>query len=143
MICSGRPNLAIAAPAARSGGKPAAVCAATDELLPRYRELVDAARGEAATADRASLARIVDRLGREAGVALWYLAVVGGSAWKMEACLVRFARRHLPQALPSEQGGAQIMLAGLIATPGQDPRRRWDDDWHGREVADSARASSA
>ena len=27
----------------------------------------------------------------KAGIYLWYLAIVGGSAWKMEACLTRFA----------------------------------------------------
>jgi pyruvate,water dikinase len=56
---------------------------------------------------------MVDELGRQAGVALWYLAIVGGSAWKMEACLIRFARRHLATELPEEQGGAQVLLRGL------------------------------
>jgi len=59
------------------------------ELLPRYQRTV--AQGAAA----ADLERLVDMLGQLAGEYLWSLAIVGGSAWKMEACLTRFARRHL------------------------------------------------
>jgi pyruvate,water dikinase len=33
------------------------------------------------------LAQLVDQLGRQAEIYLGYLAVVGGSAWKMEALL--------------------------------------------------------
>ena len=36
----------------------------------------------------------------------------------MEACLTRFARQHLPDVLPEEQGGAQVLLRGL---PGTQP----------------------
>ena len=74
-------------------------------------------RGRTAAApDR--LAQLVDALGREAGIYLWYLAIVGGSAWKMEACLTRFCRQHLADVLPDEQGGAQVLLRGL---PGTQP----------------------
>jgi pyruvate,water dikinase len=64
------------------------------------------------------LAQLVDQLGREAGIYLWYLAIVGGSAWKMEACLTRFCRQHLADVLPDAQGGAQVLLRGL---PGTQP----------------------
>jgi phosphohistidine swiveling domain-containing protein len=86
--------------------------------LPAYRQLVTDAHIEAATAPADRLAQLIDQLGREAGIHLWYLAIVGGSAWKMEACLTRFCRRHLADVLPDEQGGAQVLLRGL---PGAQP----------------------
>ena len=48
--------------------------------LPSYRRLVADAGIEVATAAPDRLARLVDRLGHQAGVYLWYLAIVGGSA---------------------------------------------------------------
>jgi phosphohistidine swiveling domain-containing protein len=89
-----------------------------DIHLPAYRKLVAAAHTEAANAAPARLAQLVDQLGHAAGIYLWYLAIVGGSAWKMEACLTRFCRKHLADVLPSEQGGTQILLRGL---PGSQP----------------------
>jgi pyruvate,water dikinase len=84
-----------------------------EDHLPAYRQLVAGAEAEAASATPARLAQLVDRLGREAGIHLWYLAIVGGSAWKMEATLTRFCRRHLAEVLPDTDGGAQILLRGL------------------------------
>jgi rifampicin phosphotransferase len=81
--------------------------------LPRYRQLVAAAAVEVHTATPHRLVELIDTLGREAGIFLWYLAVVGGSAWKMEAWLTRFARRHLAEVLPEQEGGAQVLLRGL------------------------------
>jgi pyruvate,water dikinase len=88
-----------------------------DVQLPRYRQLVTAAQAETAGTGPARLAAIVDQISREAGVYLWFLAIVGGSAWKMEARLTRFCRQHLPG--PIEQaGGVQVLLRGL---PGTQP----------------------
>jgi pyruvate,water dikinase len=89
-----------------------------DIQLPTYRRLVVDAQIEAPTAAPDRLVQLVDRLGREAGTYLWYLAIVGGSAWKMEACLTRFCRQHLPDILPDDEGGAQVLLRGL---PGTQP----------------------
>ena len=89
-----------------------------DIHLPAYRRLVADAQTEAATAAPHRLAQLVDQLGHAAGIYLWYLAIVGGSAWKMEACLTRFCRQHLADVLPDEQGGAQVLLRGL---PGTQP----------------------
>jgi len=80
---------------------------------PRYRQLVASAAAEADTATPQRLAELVDTLGREAGIWLWYLAIVGGSAWKMEAHLARFTRQHLADVLPDSAGGAQALLRGL------------------------------
>jgi pyruvate,water dikinase len=99
--------------------------------LPRYRQLVAAAAAKVDTADPRRLAAIVHQLGREAGIYLWYLAIVGGSAWKMEACLTRFIRRHLRDVLPDRDGGAQILLRGLLAAePIATPHAVQSVDWY-------------
>ncbi|MHB8420700.1 MAG: PEP/pyruvate-binding domain-containing protein [Myxococcales bacterium] len=97
----------------------------TDELLPRYRAAVArlAPLIEAASTER--LVEIVDELGLLAGEALWYLAVVGGSAWKMELCLARFLRRHAP----SYERGVQPLLSGLADLPGVQPHAVQSLDW--------------
>jgi rifampicin phosphotransferase len=89
-----------------------------DVHLPAYRRLVADAEAEAPQASPDRLVQLIDALGREAGIYLWYLAIVGGSAWKMEVCLTRFARRHLATVLPDEHGGGQVLLRGL---PGAQP----------------------
>jgi pyruvate,water dikinase len=86
--------------------------------LPAYRRLVADAGVEVATAAPDGLALLVDRPGHQAGVCLWYLAIVGGSAWNLEACLTRFCRQHLAHVLPDDDGGAQVLLRGL---PGAQP----------------------
>ncbi|MFI5891093.1 PEP/pyruvate-binding domain-containing protein [Actinoplanes sp. NPDC051513] len=102
-----------------------------EQELPRYRRLVTVAAAEDPAADPRRLAEIVDQLGRHAGIALWYLAIVGGSAWKMEACLTRFARRHLAEVLPDADGGAQILLRGLSgAAPAFDAHAVLSADWY-------------
>jgi phosphohistidine swiveling domain-containing protein len=86
--------------------------------LPAHRQLAADTQIEAATATPDRLAGLVDQLGRQAGIYLWYLAIVGGSAWKMEACLTRFCRQHLAEVLCEEKGGTQVLLRGL---PGAQP----------------------
>ena len=86
--------------------------------LPRYRQLVEDAAAEVDMATPQRLVELVDALGREAGISLWYLAIVGGSAWKMEAALTGFTRRYLAAVLPDQEGGAQVLLRGL---PGARP----------------------
>jgi rifampicin phosphotransferase len=85
------------------------------ELLPRYQFVVARAETGVESATLSQLADVVDEVGRVAGEYLWSLAVVGGSAWKMEACLGRFLRRHLAGVL---DGGVLVLLRGL---PGADP----------------------
>ena len=86
-----------------------------DEQLPGYRRLVARTEGEVSTASPARVAQLVTAIAREAGQYLWFLAIVGGSAWKMEASLARFCRRHLPNAI-DRMGGVQILLRGLPTT---------------------------
>jgi pyruvate,water dikinase len=87
-----------------------------DEQLPRYRQLVALAESEIPGASAARVAQLATQIAREAGQYLWYLAVVGGSAWKIEAGLARFCRRHLPAIIDS-MGGVQVLLRGLTAIP--------------------------
>ena len=82
--------------------------------LPAYRRLVADADTEAATATASRLMELIDRLGREAGIYLWYLAIVGGSAWKMEARLTRFVRQHLGEVLRRQTWQRQRSLAAPL-----------------------------
>lgn len=85
-----------------------------EELLPRYQRLVAEGERRLGKASPSELAALIDRVGRVAGECLWSLAVVGGSAWKMEACLASFLRRHVA---PEVYGSVQVLLRGL---PGID-----------------------
>lgn len=66
------------------------------------------------------IALIIDGVARAAGRQLWFLAIVGGSAWKMEDRLARFAAQHLT-SLTVDGGpltdGVQVLLRAL---PGMD-----------------------
>jgi pyruvate,water dikinase len=88
-----------------------------DMKLPRYRALVAAAHAEVDTADPGWLAQLATAIAREAGTYMWLLAIVGGSAWKMEARLAQFCREHLAGVL-DPVGGVQVLLRGL---PGTEP----------------------
>jgi rifampicin phosphotransferase len=85
------------------------------ELLPRYQRLVGDGDQQVEAASPEQLAAVVDRVGAAAGEQLWSLAVVGGSAWKMEGALARFARQHLAATI---NASVQELLVGL---PGSQP----------------------
>jgi len=79
-----------------------------DQLLPEYRALATRCSNPA-QATTADLADEIDLLGRTAGRHLWYLAVVGGSAWKMERALTNFLARHGPT-----NADVPALLRGLV-----------------------------
>jgi phosphohistidine swiveling domain-containing protein len=85
------------------------------QLLPRYQQTVKEGERQVETAELERLAGLVDTVGVLAGEYLWSLSVVGGSAWKMEGALARFARQHLAATVG---GSVQQLLAGL---PGAQP----------------------
>jgi phosphohistidine swiveling domain-containing protein len=85
------------------------------ELLPRYQRLIQEGEQQLPTASPEQLAAIIDQVGAAAGEQLWSLAVVGGSAWKMEGALARFYRQHLASTIDAS---VQQLLAGL---PGSQP----------------------
>jgi rifampicin phosphotransferase len=86
-----------------------------EELWPRYRDLVARAEAELPGAFPARVMQLVTAVTREAGQYMWFLAIVGGSAWKIEAGLARFCREHLPDTI-HQVGGVQVLLRGLPAT---------------------------
>ena len=86
-----------------------------DEQLPRYRELVAQAEAELPTASPARVTQLVTAIAREAGRYMWFLAIVGGSAWKIEASLAQFCRDHLADTI-DRAGGIQVLLRGLPTT---------------------------
>jgi phosphohistidine swiveling domain-containing protein len=97
-----------------------ATAAWRDELLPRYRRMVEVGQRTAARAEVSpgELARLVDEVGELAGEVLWSLSSLGGSAWKIEGVLARFHHRHLASRVDASH---QVLLAGLPGTePGTD-----------------------
>jgi phosphohistidine swiveling domain-containing protein len=91
-----------------------------DDELPAYERLLTVAHDQRVGASPGELADLIDQLGRAAGRQLWFLSVIGGSAWKMEACLAAFAQEHLGELLRDGrelEGGVQVMLRAL---PGID-----------------------
>lgn len=98
------------------------------EVLPRYRYLVDSSGDRVEGAEPKVLAGIVEEVGAAAGGYLWSLAIVGGSAWKMEGRLVRFFRRHLSGRVA---GSPQALLRGLPGTDGGvPPHAAQSADWY-------------
>jgi pyruvate,water dikinase len=86
-----------------------------EEQLPRYRELVARAGAELSSASPARVMQLASAVAREAGQYMWFLAIVGGSAWKIEAGLARFCREDLADTI-HQVGGMQVLLRGLPAT---------------------------
>jgi phosphohistidine swiveling domain-containing protein len=99
-----------------------------DELLPRYRRLVEGAQERVGSATPAELVSIVEEVGTTAGEYLFSLAIVGGSAWKMEAALARFFREHLAGRVDP---GHQVLLRGLPGVEAGTPQHAVQSvDWY-------------
>ncbi|SDW69672.1 pyruvate, water dikinase [Arthrobacter sp. cf158] len=105
-----------------------------EQLLPTYRNIVSDAEREVGTASPARLVGLVDAISRQAGIHLWSLAVVGGSAWKMESALAGFWRKELARPLsgiPESRLGHQVLLRGLTGTPAEPcPHAVYSLDWY-------------
>jgi pyruvate,water dikinase len=100
----------------------------SNELLPRYRQLVTGAQERVESATPNELVGIVDAVGTTAGEYLFSLAIVGGSAWKMEAALAKFLSRHLAGRMDS---GHQVLLRGLPGVEaGTPPYAVQSVDWY-------------
>jgi rifampicin phosphotransferase len=83
-----------------------------EELLPRYRQTVQAAQTTVAAASPGELVGLVDRVGEVAGEYAWSVATLAGSQWKLEAALARFCRRRIPSLGDSPQ----VLVCGLEGT---------------------------
>ena len=99
-----------------------------DELLPRYRHQVEEEERRVDEAGPEQLADLINRIGLIAGEYLWSLAIVGGSAWKMEGCLARFLRQHVTD---SRRADVQVMLRGLPGAKVDTPAHAVQSaDWY-------------
>lgn len=84
--------------------------------LPTYQRIIDDTQRRLPSAGFEELCELVDGLSRAAGRQLWYLAVLGGSAWKMETRLASFAHHHLAHLLTAGaplEDGVQVLLGAL------------------------------
>ena len=82
------------------------------EVLPGYERVVADAERRVESASPSELLELIDAIGRCAGAYFWSLAIVGGSAWKMEAALTRFIRKHVAG---DDGSDVQLLLRGLPA----------------------------
>lgn len=99
------------------------------DVLPAYRRLVDAGQRQVDTADPTRLRNIVDHVSRMAGEYLWSLAIVGGSAWKMESRLTVISRTH--GLIPGTIDNTQVLLTGLPGTQATVPAHAVQSlDWY-------------
>jgi rifampicin phosphotransferase len=97
-------------------------------ILPRYWRLVENARERVKSATPAQLAGIVEEVGTAAGEYLFSLAMVGGSAWKMEAALAKFVRQHVADQVDF---GYQVLLRGLPGVEASTPPHAVQSvDWY-------------
>jgi rifampicin phosphotransferase len=83
-----------------------------EQLLPRYRQTVQAAQTTVAAAPPGELLGLVERVSEVAGKYAWSVATLAGSQWKLEAALARFCRRHVPGLGDSPQ----VLVSGLEGT---------------------------
>lgn len=104
------------------------------DTLPTYQRLIAAADTEVDSAGNERTVEIVNDISTIAGSYLWSLAVVGGSAWKMEGALAKFWAEHLAARLTSAAAGAagyQVLLRGLTdAVPTLPIHAVFSLDWY-------------
>lgn len=105
-----------------------------NHVLPEYRQLVRKADQEVNSASPARLVELVDAVCNQAGIYLWSLSIVGGSAWKMESALARFWQKHLAGPLHRTAAGVtghQALLRGLPGTaPAEVSHAVYSLDWY-------------
>lgn len=105
-----------------------------DELLPAYRQLVRNSEQEVDSATPGRLVELVNAICNQAGIYLWSLSIVGGSAWKMESALARFWQKHLAGPLHGTEAGKsgyQALLRGLAGSaPAPASHAVYSLDWY-------------
>ena len=118
-----------------------------DQVLPNYRRVVEAGEAEVDTAPAERVIQIAEDVCSAAGRHLFWLAAVGGSAWKMEAALALFWRQHLAGALAGTSSGATGPQALLRGLPGAEPtlpdHAVYSLDWFHPTAGESGRADAA
>jgi phosphohistidine swiveling domain-containing protein len=96
------------------------------DLLPRYRELVERGLREVETADEEALFTMLDRIADVAGEYLFSMTLVAGHAWKMESVLAGFYGRHLR---PTVGGDHRPLVVGLVEPGPPEPWAIQSFDW--------------
>ncbi|HVS47843.1 MAG TPA: PEP/pyruvate-binding domain-containing protein [Candidatus Dormibacteraeota bacterium] len=107
-----------------------------EDVLPRYRDLVASGEEVLASSNPAETVRFVDGVADLVGEYWSMFTFGGGSAWKLEAGLARFYRRHL---WPVIGGSHQELLWGLDApTARMQPHLVQSLDWVAPTLGDLA-----
>jgi rifampicin phosphotransferase len=97
-----------------------------DDLLPRYRALVELRTAAVDAADDEALCAIIDEIADIAGEYLQSISSVGGYAWKVEGVLAGFYARHLRPILG---GSHQTLVSGLEQPRPIEPYAIQSLDW--------------
>jgi len=96
------------------------------DILPRYREIVESGLQEVETADEVALSAMLDQIAGVAGEYLSSMTFVAGHAWKMESVLADFYGRNLH---PTLGGSHQPLVAGLVEPGPPKPWAIQSFDW--------------
>lgn len=88
------------------------------DLQPRYRDAVEAAEARIETLPAVELPRLIDDLADVAGESFTAVTALAGAAYKLEANLARFYRKHLQPSL----GGSHLPLLTGFEAPTDPPR---------------------
>jgi pyruvate,water dikinase len=111
------------------------------DLLPEYQRVTAEADARVEAAMPPELIDAVNAIADCAGRYFWSLAIVGGSAWKMEAALVRFIRKRLPG---DDGAQGQVLLRGLAGiTLGGSRHAVPSIDWYWPPLADAEPVDAA
>jgi rifampicin phosphotransferase len=111
-----------------------------EDTLPRYRHLVASGEEVLTRANSIELVRFVDEVADLVGEYWSMFTFGGGSAWKLEAGLARFYRRHL---WPVIAGSHQELLWGLDAPAARmQPHLVQSLDWVAPTLGDLAMVSA-
>ncbi len=95
------------------------------ELQPQYRAAVQRAAGAVETMPAGQLPELIDELASLAGEYFASIAVVAGSAYKVEVLVAEFYAKHLARRI----GGSHVPLLAGLATPAATGHAVASLDW--------------
>jgi phosphohistidine swiveling domain-containing protein len=98
-----------------------------EDVLPRYRSLVESCEAREDTASLQDLASMIDEMASFVGEYLESITIVGGFAWKVETALAKFYRQYLAEKVGRSP---QDLVCGLPQTfPDYPPHAVQSLDW--------------
>lgn len=102
--------------------------------MPTQRSLIATGGLDLQKASSQQVMRLVDDICHHTGLYLWSLAIIGGSAWKMEGVLAKFWKKNLADSFKGtayESIGQQTLLRGLHgAEPTLSAHAVYSLDWY-------------